>query len=328
MATAAAAVSTSLQMHIFVYLLLQLAQGASMAPKKATRIGALRCRLPFVSQAALGALLKLSKDGELPEVNNRNDIRDDRDAYVAIAGLYGTLHQEVVIADGVTLEVCAPAAMLVHASRFGPMQRLLDRALRLHGPRLHVVIYADEVTPGNQIAHKQARKTWAWYWTIQEFGPAALSDEATWSCFQLDACCRCPARAGHRQQLDAKPTPCSPQDAWFQCVSMRTVVTNQLPHGPASLFSAVLELFWPEEGGHNLETAGISLAIGGRQPQQVLLSLGTIMQVRCRDRPDETVTDCQSLSCTCTCTCTCTCSCTCTCTCTCMCMCMCVRSFM
>ena len=156
-----------------------------MDSSKAARVGALRARLPFVSQAALGALLQLGKEGELPEanVNGRRDIRNDRDAYVATSGLYGPLHQNVVIADGVELEVCAPAAMLVHASRFGPLQRLLDRALRQYGPKLHVIIYADEVTPGNQIAHKQARKTWAWYWSIHEFGPAALADEATWSCF-------------------------------------------------------------------------------------------------------------------------------------------------
>ena len=93
---------------VFVDILLQLAQGASMDSSKAARVGALRSRLPFVSQAALGALLQLAKEGELPEVkgDTRKDIRHDRDAYVATSGLYGPLHQNVVIADGVELEVC------------------------------------------------------------------------------------------------------------------------------------------------------------------------------------------------------------------------------
>ena len=143
---------------------------------KAHRVGALRSQLPFVSQSALGAVLKLARDGELPEVSGRNEIRGARDAMCMVMTPFGTLHQKVVVAGGVEIEVCTPAAMLWHASRLAPIQRLLERALRQPGP-LHVVLYADEVSPGNQLAHKQARKTWAWYWSVLEFGPAALASE-------------------------------------------------------------------------------------------------------------------------------------------------------
>ena len=40
-----------------------------------------------------------------------------------------------------------------------------------------LLLYCDEIVPGNQLAYKSERKFWAWYWSILEFGSAALADE-------------------------------------------------------------------------------------------------------------------------------------------------------
>lgn len=148
---------------------------------KAHRIGALRARLPHMSQAAYAAMLAAGKNGELDELHGalrRAEVRKSRDAVSQTQTIYGALHQEVRLSDDLTMEVCAPAAMLAHASCLGPIRRLLERALAgSESRRLNLILYADEVTPGNNLAHKHARKTWAWYWSVQEFGPAALASE-------------------------------------------------------------------------------------------------------------------------------------------------------
>ena len=148
---------------------------------KAHRIGALRARLPHMSQAAYAAMLAAGKNGEFDEMHGalrRADVRKSRDAVSHTQTFYGALHQEVRLSDDLTMEVCAPAAMLAHVSCLGPIRRLLERALAgSESRRLNLILYADEVTPGNNLAHKHARKTWAWYWSVQEFGPSALASE-------------------------------------------------------------------------------------------------------------------------------------------------------
>ena len=149
--------------------------------EKSNRIGALRARMPHMSQAAYSAMLEAGKNGELDGLHGalrRAEVRRSRDAVSQTQTIYGALHQEIQLSDDLTMEVCAPAAMLAHASTLGPIRRLLERALAsTESRRLNLILYADEVTPGNNLAHKHARKTWAWYWSVQEFGPAALASE-------------------------------------------------------------------------------------------------------------------------------------------------------
>ena len=43
-------------------------------------------------------------------------------------------------------------------------------------------MYADEVTPGNQLNPDNNRKCWAFYISFLEFGAAVLSQEDAWIC--------------------------------------------------------------------------------------------------------------------------------------------------
>ena len=146
---------------------------------KSQRIAALRSGLPYVSQSALGAILRLARDDMLPEATSRRCVAQARDDAARTRTLLGELHQAVTLAEGIEVEMCNPGAMLLHCSEFTAVQVLLERALANKGPvaPLHVILYADEVTPGNQLAAKTARKTLAFYLTIQEFGQAALANE-------------------------------------------------------------------------------------------------------------------------------------------------------
>jgi len=85
-------------------------------------------------------------------------------------------------------------------------------------------VYSDEVTPGNQLKPNNLKKTQAVYWSIFEFGAAALADE----------------------------------EAWFEIAVMRSSVVKTIQGGMSAVFATVLEQFFNPNGHHMLET-GITL---------------------------------------------------------------------
>ena len=59
-------------------------------------------------------------------------------------------------------------------------KHLLSETVRRHGNHLKLLVYADEVTPGNPLQPDIARKYWAIYVGIKEFGSARLANSALW----------------------------------------------------------------------------------------------------------------------------------------------------
>ena len=82
---------------------------------------------------------------------------------------------------GVVFEVQNPFAMLYRCSQTHGLKPLVQSVLEglsaAPDRPLNIVLYGDEITPGNALAHKHRRKSWGIYWTLLEFGPAALSCE-------------------------------------------------------------------------------------------------------------------------------------------------------
>ena len=154
-------------------------------PSKAARahkLNNLRARIPYLSQSALAAILAEAKREPLPDVASRTTIRNAEASAVAVSTPYGDLHQRVVINDSLEVAVCMPAPMLYHCAQVSAsVKSLLQRRLSQQAPTPSApwgaILYLDEVVPGNPLAHRNARKTWAVYWSIKEFGAAVLSDE-------------------------------------------------------------------------------------------------------------------------------------------------------
>lgn len=157
-------------------------------PAKLAKLCDLRCRVPFVSQSALAGILQLARQGELPDTCRRQDIRASRDVAVQQQTPYGPLHQQIKVMPGnIELEVQHPFAMLYHCSlKSAALSKLIAATAEKQPPTLmdpwHLVLYADEILPGNQLAYKHSRKFWGIYWSILEFGAAALSDEDSREC--------------------------------------------------------------------------------------------------------------------------------------------------
>lgn len=151
---------------------------------KAARPASLYSKLPFVSGRALSALLSLAKKEKLPEATSRRTLQRGRDKDCHTLTPYGPLHRNIEIEDtsGATMsiEVQDPLAMLYQVCISSMcFSSLLQPLLVGTSPTkpLGIIMYCDEVLPGNPLAVKTERKIWAWYWTIHELGQAALSNE-------------------------------------------------------------------------------------------------------------------------------------------------------
>jgi hypothetical protein len=177
-----------LQIFAVAYLTLSCLSGIVMLgrPVKLARLQALRSKLPHMSQTALAALLAEAEREPLPTAVNRKHIRHAREQVTQSQTPYGTLHQtlklELSSGDTVDCEIQHPFAMLYYAccnsDRFSEFIRGVAAA---HPPTVdspwQIIVYTDEILPGNQLAYKSSRKTWGVYWSILQFGMSVLSDE-------------------------------------------------------------------------------------------------------------------------------------------------------
>ena len=79
---------------------------------------------------------------------------------------------------GISFTYAHPAALMYAACKESPaMGALMSATITKVAPNpLLILVYTDEVTPGNQLSFANARKTWAVYFTIADWGNAVCSD--------------------------------------------------------------------------------------------------------------------------------------------------------
>ena len=139
----------------------------------------LRTRLPFVSQTALCALVDVALHEDLPTVVHRRFIRKARDEFVQKRTPFGPIHSVIKDAPREEFEVQMPLPMLWEACRVSSgIAHLVSQLPESSVSRkLDLVVYADEITPGNQLSYRNNRRSWGMYWSVYQFGAAALSTE-------------------------------------------------------------------------------------------------------------------------------------------------------
>ena len=145
--------------------------------RKAARQSCLQSKLPFISSNALSAMLKLAKTEELPDATSARSLRRCRDRDVAVETPYGSLHQQVKVGDTV-VEVQHPLAMMYQVCKTsGDFAGLVKSLSCSPTDPLRIIVYADEVLPGNPLAVTTERKLWVFYWSVLDFGASVLSHE-------------------------------------------------------------------------------------------------------------------------------------------------------
>lgn len=148
---------------------------------KRARLQRLRDKLPYISQSALGAVLAVAEQEGLPPAASRFAIARARNDCCQTATPYGRIHQTLSVGC-LEFEVQSPFAMLYHVARTSPYVADVISAATRRKPSTvvdpwHLILYADEITPGNQLAYKSERKFWGFYWSVAQFGSAAIADE-------------------------------------------------------------------------------------------------------------------------------------------------------
>ena len=149
-----------------------------------------RRSVPHVSQSGLSAVLKAVKERGLPELHERQDIRDARDAVIDQNTEYGPVFQKFTAlpAEGKPnnqfLTMIHPlallAVLLLTVAPFAAyVERLHDCKPSSADQPWNLILYSDEVTPGNQLAIKNDRKIQVVYYSFLEFGHR-LGDENFW----------------------------------------------------------------------------------------------------------------------------------------------------
>ena len=191
--------------------------------------------MPHVSQSALASLLAIAQREKLPEVKYRQEVRDAKDLAAKITTSYGPLHQRtpVLTKSGkyVDVEIAHPFAMLQHVCKVSEsFANCLARTLAIVPNNLgnpwNLIIYTDEVTPGNQLAYRNARKFHAVYFSVMEFGPDILCHE----------------------------------QAWFTWAIVESTTVDEIQGGLAGLYNAVLKSFF-DPSSHDIRSAGIHLVM-------------------------------------------------------------------
>ena len=156
---------------------------------KLHRIEQLRRQVPHVSASALSAILQATRT-DAPELITRAALREARNNIVDQDSPYGKMFSEMTLTtkdgDPVKFDVLNPAAMLYVAFLQCPAWRsLMETTMARHPCDLEtwqLILYCDEVTPGNQLSPDNQRKMWAFYFSFLELGAAVLSQEDAWFC--------------------------------------------------------------------------------------------------------------------------------------------------
>jgi hypothetical protein len=200
---------------------------------KLRRLNNFRRALPHVTAAALAAILSAVVRDGVPGAHDRNQMRYARNLQLEQLTPYGPIIQkvELVLKSGghSDMFIAHPLASLWSVvDTCSKFKDFFKERLVKHPPSPEkpwsLIIYSDEVTPGNPLATLNKRKFHAVYWSFLEFGVNALCREETWFCI----------------------------------TTALSIDVNGVSAGLSQVFSAIIKTFF-EPGGFDLGLAGISL---------------------------------------------------------------------
>ena len=161
-------------------------------PTKLRKLDDLRRRNPHVTQAALHSILKDVEKHGLPDLSSRQNMTEARAMLANTETRYGPLIQNIEVEmDDHSIKpilVLNVFAFLSHTfNACAAWRKLLVDTHRRHPSSVEspwsLVLYNDEVTPGNALAPDLVRKCQTIYASFKQFGTAILSRENAWMCF-------------------------------------------------------------------------------------------------------------------------------------------------
>jgi hypothetical protein len=150
-------------------------------------------RRKFMTMSALADVLQDIKEHGMPSATSRSSIKRARDEQFASdeQTIYDSILKKIEIGiseeDGSITEcwIIEPRACMYYMLRSSPkLEAFLHSRLALHPNDIKhpwtIILYNDEITPGNALKHHNQRKVQAYYWSFREFGMEALTSEWFW----------------------------------------------------------------------------------------------------------------------------------------------------
>jgi len=231
---------------------------ADARSSKLRKLNQFRRALPHVSASALASLLEEISDHGVPDLAQSCRAETVRKMLIEATALdmsavtpYGPMLIDVYVeaSDGsnVSMLVVNPLALIYVTFADGnSFTELMIDLLNKHAcspeQPWNLILYSDELVPGNVISHDNRRKSWIMYFSFLEFGPLLLSKE----------------------------------DAWFTCFSRRSSEVSNISAGISQAFAAVIKLFFGALTT-NLSTGGMTLQYNGKT-YRLFAKLGMILQ--------------------------------------------------
>ena len=147
-------------------------------------------RKSYVSQAGIADILKQVREaGGLPTGISKSAVKRSRQSAIAKDTPFGPMLKQWALLDKdqkeIKVDYLDPAACLWHALQTSPLfsEFFGKKAEELCcGPTQQwtIILYSDEITPGNQLKAHNSRRLQTFYWSLAEFGAEALASEDAW----------------------------------------------------------------------------------------------------------------------------------------------------
>eukprot|EP00973_Karenia_brevis_P058284 8114341-Karenia_brevis.AAC.1 len=220
---------------------------------KLRKLDDFRRRNPHVTASALESIIRDINQHGSPELFTRQQMNEAKELLTSTETNYGPLLQDlqVVHENGqpIKVEACHPLAFQCYCFQAcDAWYALLLKRLQLKPPTenepWNLILYTDEVTPGNALAVQTSRKVYAIYYSFKELGAAALACE----------------------------------DAWFCLTVVRSSLVHKLQSGGLPQIIAQLLLWFFPADGTNLMTTGLHLQREGGPSFRLFAKLATVVQ--------------------------------------------------
>lgn len=218
---------------------------------KLRRLNLFRRSLPHVSASALSAILEEVARTGLPDMRSRHSLHEATVAEISADTPYGSLLMSVPLVRScgahTSMLVVNPFAMLSRAASSVGFATLLQRRFNevpcTPDNPWRIVLYSDEVVPGNQLSNDNKRKLWVVYWSFLELGPEALARE----------------------------------DAWFCMAAQRSSDVAKVAAGMSQVFGVMIKLFFGS-AVHDFSTGGVVIRSPSGNMARIFAKLGMILQ--------------------------------------------------
>ena len=156
---------------------------------KLRKLNRFRRSMPHVTASALSAILAAVALMGPPEFHNRKDLRRARDALMQEQTRFGPILQEMDLVttsgDVKRVPVAHPFASLWKAlTESASFATLFRSRLQINQPtpenKWNIILYSDEVTPGDPLGHDNKRRFQAVYWSQEKTNKKQNKKKTPW----------------------------------------------------------------------------------------------------------------------------------------------------